>query len=842
MGVDLALEWAKDGHRVLPVSWSGRKRPLIKQWQLDCTDDEATLRRWWANWPQARVGLATGSPGFDVLDFDVADGKPGLAQMTKLIDAGVLVPGTFRVVATPSGGRHVYLRGTDQRNKQNEKTIPGVDFRGVGGMVLAPGNDGYRYIIGQSVAYGDLAEVDWSAIAAALAPPEPTSSTGLLRHQPDRPSPSPTSVVPMVMARLSGRLEAPPKPEFDNAPGEESPLDWYVARHMFEDILPGDGWQFAHIDAEGRVYWTRPGKKVVDGVSANVALNRDGRQTLMNYSSSVGWLPTDRGMSIAQYVAYRDFGGDLKAAARHIRQAMMPRREQAPTTPLLASPATQTALPGTSIPPGATEGTKSQELVPAAEAGPPEGVRAFWKSRPELREVWYKAQIGGVSPWAVLGNILANVAGRVGPHVALPPLGGVGAAASLNILVAISGNSGAGKGRSGQVAREFMGAPYPPQRKPGTGQGIAAMFTVQTKEGPVQENDTVVLNVAEITQLGAHMNQQGATITSTLLEVYMGEELGEHYANKELRRPVREGAYRLALVAGVQPDNSTILFDHMASGLPQRFVWMPGVWIDSILPDGPTEPPPPGPERQRWRAWSAILPGSMDDTEEAHWSPTDVVDKKPGKAAKELEAVAVPVKEPALVTYAPMVRREIERSHSRRLNEIKRRMLAGADDPGDPDSHLLLTRAKVASLLAIWLDSQAYVTDEMWALAGWVIWVSNDTRTKAQARLSRKAQDKAAIRAAGQIATSKAVKEDDERTHNATYIRACDRLTHLAGVIADWTSVKELRGKMSSLEKRKIREAGIEVADVLGDLVIAGKMETRETNKSGNAVTEYRAK
>ena len=135
----------------------------------------------------------------------------------------------------------------------------------------------------------------------------------------------------------------------------------------------------------------------------------------------------------------------------------------------------------------------------------------------------------------------------------LPPLGSVGLPASLNVLFGISGNSGSGKGVSGQIGREFLGSPYPPQRKPGTGQGIAAMFTEQTKEGPVQSNDTVVLNVAEITQLGAHMGQQGATITSTLLEVYGSEELGEHYANKELRRPVRAGAYRLALVAGVQP-------------------------------------------------------------------------------------------------------------------------------------------------------------------------------------------------------------------------------------------------------------------------------------------------
>jgi hypothetical protein len=838
MSLELALEWADQGHRVLPVNGS-TKRPLIKKWQEAASSSEVVVYQWWQTYPDARVGIATGAPGYDVLDFDVAGGKPGMAQLIRLIDAGVLEPGTFKVVATPSGGRHLYFRGTDQHNKQNDKAIPGVDFRGVGGMILAAGNPGYTWVAGRDLLYEELKTIDWLALAACLATAEPERKAAPARE----PQPiHPVGQSGGVGQRGSSRLVAPLGAAFDNAPGEESPLDWFVRNHDLGKLLSDDGWAYSHTE-DGRDYYTRPGKHVRDGVSANIMVNRDGRQTLMNYSTTVDWLPTDRGLSAAQYFAYRDYNGNLKDAARHIRTRMMPQRVVAQPMASAATGANQSGLSGTDTPPGspvASPGTRSAELVPAADVGTPQPVREFWGRRPELREVWWKAQVGGVSPWAVLGSILANVAGRLGPHVALPPLGGVGGSASLNILVAVSGNSGTGKGRAGPIAREFMGAPHPPQRKPGTGQGIAAMFTEQTKEGPVQSNDTVVLVVNEITALGAHMGQQGATITSTLLEVYMGEELGEHYANKELRRPVKDGHYRLAMVAGVQPGNSNIILDHAESGLPQRFIWVPAFWPDSILPEGGLRPPAPGPELGRWRAWSAILPGSLDDSVEAAWSPTDAVDNK--QAAKKDEgAQPVPVKDRVMVTYAPRVRHAIEADHSRRLNALKKRLAAGEDDPGDPDSHLLLTQAKVATLLACWLDSALYVSDEMWELARWVIWVSTDTRLKAQARLRSKAQEKTANRAAQRVTETAMVSEIAERQHNALTIKILDRIQAVVGKASgDWVTTREITLGIASRDKKAMREAGIEIPDLLADLVEAGRLEHMPAEGPGGKGERYR--
>lgn len=859
--MDLALHWAARGVPVLPTNPTTKAPWIGKEWERKASTDPDTIRSW-TQWDRgARVGIKTGLAcgcgcldGPDVLDFDVSEGKPGIQQRQILVDAGIIDGTTSLRVRTPSGGEHWWFAGTNQHNKQNDDAIWGVDFRAHHGMVLAPGNPGYDL---KSPPWSDLDKVDWSAVAACpgllIKPAKPTTVP------PSRPPitpPQPVIVAPQqapppnpASSPRVGKLIAPGR-AFDNAPGEESPMDWFTRTHDLGKLLFDDGWKYAYT-SEGRDYYVRPGKEVKDGVSGNIMINADGRQTLINFSTSVD-LPTDRGMSAAQWYAYRYHGGNFGDAARAIRTTLMPRREQAPPMPLPAPPVTQAGLagsPGGQPPPMAPVGLPGRELVASSEVGPPEPVKRFWQRRPELKEVWWQSQLGDVSPWAVLGTILACVAGRTGPHVVLPPKGGIGGPTSLNLLVAISGNTGEGKGTSSQVARGFMGAPYPPWRKPGTGQGIAAIFTEQTKEGPVQVNDTVVLNVAEIHNLGAHMSQQGATITSTLLEVYMAEELGEHYANKELRRPVREGRYRLALVAGVQPDNAGILFDHAASGLPQRFIWMPAHWDDAVLPEGDLIPPAPGPALRAFRAWSTVLPGTLDDSLDATgWSPSDAaggLQSPHGKKKNEPEAVPAPVKDQLLVTYAYAVGREIGRDQRRKRNLIKARNQNGQDNSGDPDSHLLLTRIKVAALLAIWLDHTTHISDEMWELAGWVIWVSNDTRLRARARIRAKAQEKTAQRAAGQVATQRMVKEEDDRSHNATYIRACDRLLHLVTTSGDWigkSGVAGLNKKMSSKEKKEYREAGIEVEDILNDMVLAGKLESRDATRGGVNLTEWKAR
>lgn len=115
------------GWPVLPVT-AGGKVPLIRQWPEAATADASTVLRWWAAWPDANVGLATGH-AFDVLDVD--DQK----AFNQAVPAGAAFPkGPWSI--TGSGGVHFYFRATGLGNRT--RFMPGADWRGKGGFVVAP--------------------------------------------------------------------------------------------------------------------------------------------------------------------------------------------------------------------------------------------------------------------------------------------------------------------------------------------------------------------------------------------------------------------------------------------------------------------------------------------------------------------------------------------------------------------------------------------------------------------------------------------------------------------------------------------------------------------------------
>ncbi len=147
---------------VFPVS-PYSKHPLVKCGRGFChaSNDEAQVARWWTWFPKAMVGLPTGEGnGKLVLDVDVhsndANGKESLAALKS---KGFALPSTF-TVETASGGLHYYFRypaGVDIRNSAG-KIGPGLDVRGNGGFVVAPGSrrfDGRKYRVVNSVSPAD---------------------------------------------------------------------------------------------------------------------------------------------------------------------------------------------------------------------------------------------------------------------------------------------------------------------------------------------------------------------------------------------------------------------------------------------------------------------------------------------------------------------------------------------------------------------------------------------------------------------------------------------------------------------------------------------------------------
>jgi hypothetical protein len=173
----IAQSWAHRGVPVLPV-WPGGKAPLTRHGVHDATTDSETLRRWWARWPDANVAIATGTPGPDVLDVDVRGRESGWPALRRLREARILPPGAPLAV-TPSGGAHLYFRGTNQRNG----SLPDVhlDFRSTGGYVLVPPSrvttETYSGSYRWARAGAPTATLDWHAVTRLLRPPPPTSAT-----------------------------------------------------------------------------------------------------------------------------------------------------------------------------------------------------------------------------------------------------------------------------------------------------------------------------------------------------------------------------------------------------------------------------------------------------------------------------------------------------------------------------------------------------------------------------------------------------------------------------------------------------------------------------------------
>jgi hypothetical protein len=138
--LEAALAYAAQGWPVFPVSWDGKKHPLIKDWGNAASKDPAQIAAWWRRSPKALIGVPCGERnGIVVLDIDVKDGRNGfhtLADYFALYD----LPETPQVF-TRSGGLHVYFAciDTEIRNSAGIYGLgPGLDIRGEGGFVVVP--------------------------------------------------------------------------------------------------------------------------------------------------------------------------------------------------------------------------------------------------------------------------------------------------------------------------------------------------------------------------------------------------------------------------------------------------------------------------------------------------------------------------------------------------------------------------------------------------------------------------------------------------------------------------------------------------------------------------------
>ncbi len=131
-----ALSMAKNGIPVFPLI-PNDKKPLTKHGFKDATTDPEQIKAWWAETPDANIGMPTGkASGIFVLDIDPRHG--GDASLQAIIAQYGTLPETQRV-RTGGGGEHIYLANPDiQIRNSAGKLGAGLDIRCEGGYVVVP--------------------------------------------------------------------------------------------------------------------------------------------------------------------------------------------------------------------------------------------------------------------------------------------------------------------------------------------------------------------------------------------------------------------------------------------------------------------------------------------------------------------------------------------------------------------------------------------------------------------------------------------------------------------------------------------------------------------------------
>lgn len=157
--LEQALKYADNGWYVFPVHGivkgqctcrmrcsSPGKHPIPKDGLNAATTDENQIRKWFEEYPNANIAIATGEQsGLWVVDIDnkhsveignqlVGHGEHSWRELEELNGR---VNDTMSV-ETGSGGVHYYFQWTSGCGGNRANLMPGIDVRGEGGYVVAP--------------------------------------------------------------------------------------------------------------------------------------------------------------------------------------------------------------------------------------------------------------------------------------------------------------------------------------------------------------------------------------------------------------------------------------------------------------------------------------------------------------------------------------------------------------------------------------------------------------------------------------------------------------------------------------------------------------------------------
>ena len=130
-----ALWYAEQGLKVFPLQ-PGSKIPFPRSHGcLDASSMRDVVDGWWETSPDANIGIATGHL-VDVVDVDGHPGQVSRAKHWDDIFGRIEADQVAKVLTPRPGGMHIYVPATGEGNGAG--IVPGVDYRGKGGYVVAP--------------------------------------------------------------------------------------------------------------------------------------------------------------------------------------------------------------------------------------------------------------------------------------------------------------------------------------------------------------------------------------------------------------------------------------------------------------------------------------------------------------------------------------------------------------------------------------------------------------------------------------------------------------------------------------------------------------------------------
>ncbi|MEU8988529.1 DUF3987 domain-containing protein [Streptomyces sp. NPDC048558] len=302
----------------------------------------------------------------------------------------------------------------------------------------------------------------------------------------------------------------------------------------------------------------------------------------------------------------------------------------------------------------------------------------FWVRRGVFQYIRAAAHARCAPADAVFLMVLARVAAmsphatRVATHRGF---------ATLNLYVAVIGDSGGGKsaahGAAADLLRPPSGLDFHDAVPVGSGEGIAEAFMGMegSPKRKAQVRHNALFYVDEGAALAKLAERSGSTLGETLRRAFGGEALGQTNATADRSRLVLRHTYSMGVIVGFQPDAALHLLSEASLGGPQRFLW------------ALTEDP--------WISDVAEWPGPLGITTAIGGRSTFM--------------------EPSTLSLPPSVREELRRKAVAKTRGFSE---GGAALPlEDPlDAHADLVRIKVAGLLCL-LDGRRKISEEDWELA-----------------------------------------------------------------------------------------------------------------------------